>query len=92
MVGANLRLHSDGTAANVVESENDNDRLPIPVEQEPSVRVSAGETLALMMHANRTNRAWLQDFADETLMVTQDFYEILVAYKRIAVEENSRAA
>lgn len=61
-------------------------------QQDPTVRVTAGETLALLMHASRSNRAWLTDFADETLMVSRDLYEILLAYKRIATEERSRAA
>ena len=57
-----------------------------------TVRVNAGETLALLMHAARTNRAWLGDFMDETFEVSSDFYEVLLAYKRIAVTDNARAA
>lgn len=57
-----------------------------------SVRVSAGETLALLLHAARTNRAWLNDFAEETIEISPDLYEILLAYKRYAQEENARAA
>lgn len=57
-----------------------------------SVRVTAGETLALLLHAARTNRAWLNDFADETIVVSQDMYEVLLAYKRLAVQENLRVA
>ena len=56
-----------------------------------TVRVTAGETLALLMHASRTNRAWLNDFADETILVSQDMYEVLVAYKRISLEEKSQS-
>lgn len=60
---------------------------------EPStVRVNAGEILALLMHASRTNRTWLQDFSEETMEVSQDLYEVLLAYKRIAFETNARAA
>ncbi|MFK7736789.1 MAG: hypothetical protein AB8B50_12200 [Pirellulaceae bacterium] len=56
------------------------------------VRVTVGETLALMMHAARLNRVWLSDFAEDTMMVSQDMYEILVAYKRLAHEENRKVA
>lgn len=56
------------------------------------VTVSAGETLALLLHASRTNRTWLHDFTDEEIEVSQDMYEILLAYKRIATEENARVA
>lgn len=60
--------------------------------QSESVPISAGETFALLLHAARTNRAWLRDFADETIEVSRDMYEILLAYKRVAQEENARAA
>lgn len=61
-------------------------------EKENSIRVAAGETLALLLHAARTNRAWLNDFAEETIEISQDMYEVLLAYKRIALEDNARAA
>ncbi len=66
--------------------------LPNNLCQETTVCVSAGETLALLMHAARTNRAWLSDFTDETIQVSQDLYEVLVAYRRVAQSENARAA
>lgn len=63
-----------------------------PYHEPDKVRVSAGETLALLLHAARTNRSWLNDFAEETLEISRDMYEVLLAYKRVAFEENSRAA
>ncbi|MFN3191378.1 MAG: hypothetical protein ACE361_12720 [Aureliella sp.] len=63
-----------------------------PVSASGSVRVTAGETIALLMHASRKNRAWLADFAEETIVVSQDLYEVLVAYKRLALEERASAA
>ena len=68
------------------------DYQPKTDERQRAVRVSAGEVLALMMHAARTNRTWINDFSDETLFVSPDMYEILVTYKRIAHESNSKAA
>ncbi|MEC8554827.1 MAG: hypothetical protein VXZ82_07470 [Planctomycetota bacterium] len=61
-------------------------------DRQQALRVSAGEVLALMMHAARTRRMWIEDFADETLFVSPDMYEVLVTYKRIAFETNSKAA
>ncbi len=57
-----------------------------------TVRVSAGETLAVLLHAARTNRRWLSDFADETIVVSQDLYQVLVTYKAFCLQENARAA
>lgn len=61
-------------------------------DRQQALRVSAGEVLALMMHAARTKRMWIDDFADETIFVSPDMYEVLVTYKRIAFETNSKAA
>lgn len=69
-----------------------NSDLPIDLDASESVAVSAGETLALMLHAVRTDRVWIRDFADETIRVSRDMYELLLHYKRIVHEENSRAA
>lgn len=69
-----------------------NPEMGIYQTQSNTVRVTAGESLALLMHASRTNRAWLGDFADETIEISRDMYDVLLAYKRIAYEENSRAA
>jgi hypothetical protein len=56
-----------------------------------TVRVTAGETLALLLHAARNDRAWLNDFVDETIEISQDMYEVLLAYKRHS-HEKRRAA
>ncbi len=46
------------------------------------VRVSAGDVLPLLADAALTNRAWVEDFADDTLEIPQDLYEVLLAYRR----------
>ena len=46
------------------------------------VRVSAGDVLPLLADAALTNRAWVEDFADDTMEIPQDLYEVLLAYRR----------
>ncbi len=48
------------------------------------VPVALGDVLPLLLHAMQTDRVWLNDFADETIEISQDLYEILLAYKQIA--------
>ncbi|MGE3803636.1 MAG: hypothetical protein AB7K24_03070 [Gemmataceae bacterium] len=47
----------------------------------PSVRVSLGELLPLVAMAQRQNNLWLQDFLDDEVMVTEDLYEVLRAFR-----------
>ncbi len=76
---ATIRFPGSQTSADGSEAT---DRVP----------VAAGDALAILFHAARTNRAWLDDFADETILVTRDLYELMLAYRQIAFESNSRAA
>ncbi len=46
------------------------------------VTVSAGDVLPLLADAALTNRAWVEDFADDTMEIPQDLYEVLLAYRR----------
>lgn len=45
------------------------------------VRVRLGQILPLLADAVCKNRTWLRDFDDEEVTVTNDLYEILMAYK-----------
>ncbi len=47
-----------------------------------SVSVKANDVLPLLVDAALTNRAWLEDFADDAIQIPQDLYEVLLAYKR----------
>jgi hypothetical protein len=80
-----LKIVDSATEEHVQPNHAEDSRLGM-------VRVTVGETLALMMHAARKNRVWLSDFAEDTMMVSQDMYEILVTYKRLANEENRKVA
>jgi hypothetical protein len=59
------------------------EQLEEPEVASQRVSVSCGEVFELLQDAISTNRAWLQDFADDTIDVPQDLYEVLVAYKRL---------
>jgi hypothetical protein len=75
-----------------MRTPGDSDSGLLSVARPHTVRVTAGETLALMLHAARTNRAWLNDFVDETIEISHDMYEVLLAYKRHSQQEKRRAA
>ena len=50
----------------------------------PKVSLSVSDALTLLMHAAQSNKAWLKDFADDSLEVSHDLYEVLLAYRRHA--------
>lgn len=45
-----------------------------------AVSVSLAEIVPLLIHASQTNRCWLDDFTDDVVQVSEDLYEVLVAY------------
>jgi hypothetical protein len=45
------------------------------------VTVSLGEVLPLLSDAVRSNRTWLQDFADDDITISADLYEVILAYQ-----------
>ena len=49
--------------------------------QEPTVRVSLGELLPLIVVAQRKNYLWLQDFLEDEVGITPDLYEVLRAFR-----------
>ncbi len=46
------------------------------------VCVSAQDLLPVLLDAALANRAWLEDFADDSIEISQDLYEVLLAYRR----------
>jgi hypothetical protein len=50
---------------------------------EARVAVSVGDLLPLLADAWETKRAWLHDFSSDRVIVSQDLYEVLLAYKRL---------
>lgn len=45
------------------------------------VTVQAGEVFALLADAVRSQRTWLNDFADEEIKISADLYEVILAYQ-----------
>ena len=52
-----------------------------PPAPEASVRIRLGELLPLVAMAQRMHFIWLQDFLDDEVMVTNDLYEVLQAFR-----------
>jgi hypothetical protein len=46
-----------------------------------SVTVPLSEVFPLLAEAARSRRAWLSDFADDQITISQDLYEVIVAYQ-----------
>jgi hypothetical protein len=66
---------------------------------ESHVTVSLIDLVSILSDASTQHRGWLEDFAEDTIKVPQDLYEVLVAYKTMlmhAADEgesrNQRAA
>lgn len=70
MAHPQLRVFAGPDAANPAEDS-----------QTPQVRVALGDILPALLDAARTNRTWIADFADEEVAVSQDLYELIMAYQ-----------
>lgn len=55
-----------------------------PIEEdyraEPEIRVRLGDLLPLIAFAKKNNYLWLQDFLDDEVSVSSDFYDVLRAF------------
>ena len=49
----------------------------------PKVTVSVGDLVPLLIDAWQTDRTWLQDFRQDEVAVSEDLYEVLLAYHQI---------
>ncbi|MDE0865711.1 MAG: hypothetical protein OSA98_18140 [Rubripirellula sp.] len=48
-----------------------------------TVAVPLGKIVPLLMDAVSNDRAWLTDFADDTIRIDADLYDVLLAYQQI---------
>ncbi len=48
---------------------------------EPKVTVRLADLLPLLIDATQKNRAWINDFGDDDVTVSQDLYEVALAYR-----------
>jgi len=47
----------------------------------PSVNIRLGDLLPLVAMAERMHFIWLKDFLDDEVMVTEDLYEVMQAFR-----------
>jgi hypothetical protein len=57
------------------------DRAAAPDVPEPTVRISLADLLPLLSLARRHNYAWLHDFLDDEVSITEDLYQVLQAFR-----------
>lgn len=50
--------------------------------QNHEVRVALGDIFPLLADAVRSERTWLQDFAQDEVTISQDLYEVILAYQQ----------
>ncbi|MEM6470725.1 MAG: hypothetical protein AAF802_14295 [Planctomycetota bacterium] len=50
--------------------------------------------VSLLIHAERFNRTWLKDFAEDTVTINSDLHDVLLAYAKMQadLDENEKAA
>ncbi len=53
----------------------------IEVDLEKKITVRLSDLLPLLIEASQKNRAWIQDFGDDKVTVSQDLYEVALAYR-----------
>ena len=52
-----------------------------PKRPQRTVRVCLADLLPLVALAQRNNYAWLQDFLDDEVRISEDLYEVLQAFR-----------
>ena len=50
---------------------------------EPAVNIPFAEFTQILTDASRTDRTWLQDFAEDEIGVSPDLYEVLCANRHL---------
>lgn len=55
-----------------------------------TIAVSLSDMVPLLLDAIRNDRVWLEDFAEDVVLVPNDLYEVLVAY-RCMMEQDAAA-
>jgi hypothetical protein len=61
----------EAATATLAESQIRRQTIPVPLM----------EVLPLLADAIRSERTWLQDFADDEVTISMDLYEVLLAYQ-----------
>lgn len=50
---------------------------------QPEISVTLSELAELLVEAQLSRRAWIQDLADEPLLITGDLHEVILTYRRL---------
>jgi len=50
---------------------------------ESKVTVRLSDLLPLLVEASQKNRAWIKDFRDDDVTISQDLYEVALAYRSL---------
>ncbi len=50
---------------------------------ESKVTVRLADLLPLLIEATHKNRAWIKDFRDDNITISQDLYEVALAYRTL---------
>ena len=80
----NCAFSGANMAANHLRLVSDQNFLDSFTKKEsPRVAVSMQQVLPLLVDAVRSNRNWLSDFSDETVEISTDLYQVLLAYKEL---------
>ncbi len=75
-----LRLFSPANSD--TRRERELDRITGSAEPK-TVSVPLGMMVPLLIDAAKADRVWLTDFADDTVRIDADLYEVLLAYGRM---------
>ncbi len=55
--------------------------LKVARQATAKVSVSLGEVLPYLSEALTSDRAWLEDFADDEITISRDLYEVILAFQ-----------
>lgn len=55
--------------------------VPAQASQEGQVKLSFGDIYPLLLDAVQNERTWLRDFEDESITISEDLYDVLLAYQ-----------
>lgn len=59
---------------------------------QPSMCVTLGQIAHLVVHAALKQRCWLEDFADEPMMISADLHELLATVQQIGNKPEVQAS
>lgn len=75
-------LPSDASDPGVGRRERELDRISGTAEPK-TVTVPAGKLIPMLIEAAKDERAWLHDFADDSVRIDRDLYDVLLAYQQL---------